>query len=290
MTSDGSSSSASIIPKSKQERIRDNQRRSRARRQEYLADLERRLKECHVTCREAEMQRSAFADLQMENARLRDLLTYAGISPDLVEGFGRQRVSSTQVGHAATAMQRQLKPKYRPQVLSDQSNNLATTKRVMHHGPSSVMAPASSKLCAPAPGMPLNSPAIYNGQHSLPFTAPPTTGTMSLPSTTDVSPASSYDWMLRSQNRPPLEAQFCCEAYSVPPQGAILADDANGVECSIAKNMIDQYNPTSTEMEEIKARLAMEYTPPRSSEAGCRVNTQVLYHILQEMNANESYS
>src|ERR1700761_3593159 len=88
------SSPASAAPKSKQERIRDNQRRSRARRQEYLADLERRLNECHVHCPDAYLQRSAFPDLQAENARLRDLLSYAGISPDVVEGFGRESTSS----------------------------------------------------------------------------------------------------------------------------------------------------------------------------------------------------
>lgn len=37
--------------KTKQERIRDNQRRSRARRQEYLSDLEKRLSECQLTCK-----------------------------------------------------------------------------------------------------------------------------------------------------------------------------------------------------------------------------------------------
>ena len=46
-------SSPSPAPKSKNQRIRDNQRRSRTRRQEYLADLERRLRTPSYANREA---------------------------------------------------------------------------------------------------------------------------------------------------------------------------------------------------------------------------------------------
>ena len=48
----------------------------------------------HITCREADIQHAAFANLQAENARLRALLNYAGVSPDVVKGFGYASISA----------------------------------------------------------------------------------------------------------------------------------------------------------------------------------------------------
>jgi hypothetical protein len=76
--------------------MQDNQRRSRARRQEHLADLERRLASCHNTVREAEMQRAAFRDAQIENARLRSLLKVAGVDENLVQSYINQGISQAQ--------------------------------------------------------------------------------------------------------------------------------------------------------------------------------------------------
>ncbi|OQV08973.1 hypothetical protein CLAIMM_13165 isoform 1 [Cladophialophora immunda] len=87
-SSEGSTKADAVI--SKQQRVRDNQRRSRARRREYLAELENQLQQCHIICREADLQRNAFAELQAENARLRDLLKNAGISPDDVESSDKE--------------------------------------------------------------------------------------------------------------------------------------------------------------------------------------------------------
>ncbi|OBT71419.1 hypothetical protein VF21_09805 [Pseudogymnoascus sp. 05NY08] len=64
-------------------RIRDNQRRSRARRKEYLQELEGRLRQCELTGVEAssEIQGAARRVIE-ENRRLRLLLAQHGLSPD----------------------------------------------------------------------------------------------------------------------------------------------------------------------------------------------------------------
>ena len=80
--------------KTKQERVRDNQRRSRARRKEHLADLEKQLTDNHALYRDADLQRSAYADLQTENACLRTLLNIAGVSPTFIQSFVDQHTSS----------------------------------------------------------------------------------------------------------------------------------------------------------------------------------------------------
>lgn len=69
-------------------RIRDNQRRSRARRKEYLQELEARLRQCELQGIEAsaEIQQAArrVAD---ENKKLRSLLAQHGVGEDNIEGY-----------------------------------------------------------------------------------------------------------------------------------------------------------------------------------------------------------
>ena len=93
--------------KHKQERIRQNQRRSRARKEERLHDLEQRLQECHSKCREADAQRMAFLALQNENARLRDLMKINGLDHKYIEAF----VHSQAIAEARSNALRPLRPK-----------------------------------------------------------------------------------------------------------------------------------------------------------------------------------
>ncbi|OCT53676.1 hypothetical protein CLCR_10650 [Cladophialophora carrionii] len=282
MASDGSASSASTAPKSKQERIRDNQRRSRARRQEYLADLERRVKECHVNCREAELQRSAFADLQVENARLRDILKAAGINPDLVDGFGRHNAAAQAAAH------RHIRPKFQPPFPGEQADTATTMTQASSPGQCCPPTSTSSQLCASAPALPMDAPGAFGNQQAVPFMAAPTTDAMDLSMTADISPTLE-GWTLRPDDKESMEIPLCCDTFLMPSGGPPLVDDGNTIQCSVAKMMIDQYHPTPTEMEEIRARLAAGFALPRPSEPGCRVNTQLLFDVLQDMNSRELY-
>jgi hypothetical protein len=286
MASESNASSVSTGPKTKQERIRDNQRRSRARRQEYLADLERRLKECHATCRDAELQRTALADLQVENARLRDLLKFAGVSSDMVEGYGRQTMSMPP-NHIVAAQHRQLRPKYQPSISTDHPTHIVTAPGGTTPG---LRHPASSpalQLCGPASSIPTPSPDMYGRHHSVPFVPTPAPETMSMSSATDISPLSPYDWLQSSDGKQCLENSFCCDTFAIPPSGPLLPDTGDTVPCTVAKMMVDQYHPSSLEMEEIKARLSTGFSLPRAQETNCRVNSSLLYHVLQDMNTRD---
>lgn len=72
------------------QRVRDNQRRSRARRKELLDDLQTRLDECHRRGVQAtvEMQQAA-RHVARENQRLRALLTRKGVPDAEVDAFLR---------------------------------------------------------------------------------------------------------------------------------------------------------------------------------------------------------
>lgn len=69
-------------------RIRDNQRRSRARRKEYLQELEARLRQCelHGIEASAEIQLAA-RKVADENRKLRGLLALHGIGEDSIEAY-----------------------------------------------------------------------------------------------------------------------------------------------------------------------------------------------------------
>lgn len=284
MSSDTSSHAPTAAPKSKQERIRDNQRRSRARRQEYVTELERRLHESHVTCREAELQRTALTDLETENARLRALLTVVGVTSDVVETFGRQNMTQRTI-EATAASLRQLKPK----IQSIHAPKLQTEYASHAQDPALAFIPPSTST---RPLDVTTGPSDLYHAYDTQYRHVSMTSSSSLANSqfTTPPPARPYDWMMSGENEdyhPINEAQFCCNAFQMPPNGPLLSDTSNTVLCSVAKGMIDQYNPTTAEMDEIKNRLSTAFSRSPFPGQGCRVNSQVLYGILNDINAKQ---
>ncbi|KAJ9493676.1 hypothetical protein H2202_010838 [Exophiala xenobiotica] len=159
--------------KAKQERIRNNQRRSRARRQEYLAELEQRLEQCRVTCRGADLLRQSFHELHAQNAHLRGLLNTAGIGPDLVESSLRQRSQqcsyNTDQNASNTTNLRRLKPKLNPLALPTNLAHPATWKS--HYRSMSM----SATHFIDQPGLPMEATGEISAEH--PSTS---TGTLTL--------------------------------------------------------------------------------------------------------------
>jgi hypothetical protein len=69
-------------------RIRDNQRRSRARRKEYLQELEARLRQCELQGIEASSEiQMAARRVADENKKLRGLLAQHGVGDDTIETY-----------------------------------------------------------------------------------------------------------------------------------------------------------------------------------------------------------
>lgn len=82
-------------------RIRDNQRRSRARRKEYLQELETKLRMCELHGVEASTEiQVAARRVASENKKLRALLLQNGVSEDSIEAF----LSSTESSTASSEM------------------------------------------------------------------------------------------------------------------------------------------------------------------------------------------
>ena len=94
-------------------RIRDNQRRSRARRKEYLQELEGKFRNCELLGVEASSEiQSAARRVAEENKRLRALLRARGVGDAEVDEFlGRPSTENPQFPSAAAALDAMLKVK-----------------------------------------------------------------------------------------------------------------------------------------------------------------------------------
>lgn len=70
--------------------MRENQRKSRARRQQYIEELEQKVAVCNAQAQQREIEHLiALQKLEAENAKLRELLQRAGLAPGLVDDFLR---------------------------------------------------------------------------------------------------------------------------------------------------------------------------------------------------------
>ncbi|KAN0096104.1 hypothetical protein V8E51_014909 [Hyaloscypha variabilis] len=80
-------------------RIRDNQRRSRARRKEYLQELEARLRQCELQGIEASSEiQMAARRVADENKKLRGLLAQHGVGDDTIETYLETSPTSDSMG------------------------------------------------------------------------------------------------------------------------------------------------------------------------------------------------
>lgn len=281
--------------KSKQERIRDNQRRSRARRQEYLADLERRLSECQLSAREADLQRSAFIELQIENTRLRELLALAGVNEQFVDHYVSQAVSQVAYPQDNNPALRQLKPKIAPvdpgRTLS--SSSLPQSNRQQHsvHQLSSRSAPSIPTIPSTSDGMSPQTPtSSYHA--STPFPGSPMT----------TNAPTTFDWRYQSGRSTPVQHQpqhshqmnapqfrrhsdmLVCDTFHIPARNNPPIADENAVLCSVAKQMIEQYNIPPAEMEQVKLKLSEGFCRPAFEGGGCCVQNSKLFEVLNDLS------
>lgn len=279
--SPSSTSTNATGPKSKQERIRDNQRRSRARRQEYLADLERRLRESHATNREAELQRIALINLQRENVCLRKLLNAAGVADDVVDVFVRQHTKGA--GESAGPSMRELRPKYQMPTEVEQHPAMsapdASTLNGLLTRQSSGSTPGAQAITPTFPGFdPLQSMSVESA-----------VAAASAESYHDFSPSPDLSWdfdpaLFASTSTDEQDGSFCCGTFLVRAQGAVPEDDRNSILCSVAKDLLDQYQIPPQEMNTIKLRLATGFSKPTAPGKGCRINNNLLFSILNEVS------
>ena len=272
---------------SKQARIRDNQRRSRARRQEHLQDLEKRLSDCHVTCREAELQLSAFKELQTENARLRQLLEVLGVDENLINTFVNQDATSAPGSNSPAAL-RQLKPKIAlaPNLAKPSpALKTAVTNNNSHPTSLAALSPASMSTSS----QPTSFFSTWSSSLDASGVSQRTTPGASPSSFVLHDPFRAQSFLPQFQDGTVYargaftDKSFCCMVFGNKATGPLQPSPENTVLCSMAKEMIDQYNVNEQDLEQIKNRLAAGFAPPARPGEGCRVHNQLLFEVLNDI-------
>lgn len=275
-------------PRSKQERIRDNQRRSRARRQEYLAGLEKRWSKCQTACRDADIQRAAFIELQIENTRLRELLSLAGVNGQFVEHYVCRAVAQgTQSSQEATPALRQLKPK-----IAAIDPNIARSSNAGGSHLTNILQPTFASVPPRRHSHNVMSPtpvaSIPDQDLALAPTSSYNTVSPIMPSLSDMSSQANLDWLCRQS--PLLQAQnphepSLCDASGVPARRPPRTAGDSTVLCSVPKQAMDQYYKPPQETEPVKTEISRGCFRPSFPSAGCTVDNQVLFQVLHELSA-----
>ncbi|KAL7950008.1 hypothetical protein V8C42DRAFT_340890 [Trichoderma barbatum] len=124
-------------------RIRDNQRRSRARRREYIAELEQRLRAYELSGVEASSEvQLAARRVAEENRQLRELLHKHGFQDDYISSFLLQQAGATSSTDLVQALQTTIAPR-RPVAL-DSSVSFSLPSQVTRELASASLAAASA--------------------------------------------------------------------------------------------------------------------------------------------------
>jgi hypothetical protein len=229
-------------------RVRDNQRKSRARKQEYTRELEQQLAASKKEAQQRDIEhRLALQRLDSENRNLRSLLGSLGVSAELVQQYVDLADQGVQVGSkvAIPAMKRPKKPCASSSPTCSSTTSQATDgdqkvdKKLVVRGTCN-SAPVKSEP-EPAQEMLSPDPALCCGG--------PEKG-------------NSESWPTMSNN-----------------------DLMNTTMCAIADELIDQYNTSGADIEEIRRRLWSGFRSGKTGD-GCRVQNQILFQVLDEISNN----
>ncbi|CAH0015613.1 unnamed protein product [Clonostachys rhizophaga] len=206
-------------------RIRDNQRRSRARKREYLQDLENRLRVCELQGIEASAEvQMAARRVAEENRQLRELLQKQGLSDDYINHYLQSAMLSapdlasptsfgSNPGPPVQSLQQLLTPR-RPNSLDPNVPFPLPTQASRETSATSVSTTTSSLWEGNQPAM--SSQYTHHQAMNVPGAmAAPTSGqsysasVYSSDSASQVEPYSAHQQnsVLGSQRQPPLNSQ-----------------------------------------------------------------------------------
>lgn len=256
--------------------MRNNQRRSRARRREYVAELERKIHECEAegTPARCVVPEDTIRRLQEENRKLRELLQQAGIEQSAVDQHLKdcdtndsRKFVGTVAGDVVVSAGLQLPP-WIP---------IATDIGVQD-GPD---------LLQPAALPEYTDELFADSFLSLPGDDFPGEDSGLLFETSQEAPAVDDPILPHENPLPVLCAKpsssipaevpnFFCSESSLP---ATSQRDAETTSCSDAYEMLRQHNKKGVDMIEIGIRLWNGFT--KGDERGCKVENKLLFSVLE---------
>ncbi|KAH3191280.1 hypothetical protein KXV92_002909 [Aspergillus fumigatus] len=301
-------------------RIRENQRRSRARKQEHIRDLEQKLACLQEQVHKKDVEHRLVAQrLEMENRKLRYLLSYSGIPPQTVEEYLRtsddpavtQKVAIPALRRSEFQSEnlRQEMKCSRPcggkssNTVSDFQNGDDGHEIRNGEKPRSTFDPVmTANVVLP----PLQRPEIQPEapcQETKPFSH---CSSSSDRSERDASTAAVQNQLLAkvepsdtpepSGKTTSREARDPSERPRLPPLCDCAPSDnqtdrfpsngdvLNTTLCAIADELIQQYNTRGMDITEIRKKLWAGFSKGLTTEEGCRVQNQILFQVLDEIS------
>ncbi|KAL3433104.1 hypothetical protein BDV09DRAFT_197078 [Aspergillus tetrazonus] len=226
-------------------RVRENQRKSRARRQDHLQDLERKVLSLQQELDRRDVEhRLAVQRLEAENKRLRDLHFFLGVPPNALEEYLRMVDNPVAAQKVAIPAIRRAPSEAWSRVAEVKSEPTCSTEQ----SPRSESVPSQESVigaCKPS----------ANENESQCDQARAT----ELPPLCACSPDGGLD--------------------SLPISEHVL----NTTFCAIAEKLVNQYNARGLDVSEIQQKLRKGFIRSSSEEA-CRVQNQVLFQVLDEIS------
>ena len=221
------------------------------------------------------MQRAAFRDAQIENTRLRDLLKIAGVNEALTQSYINQGINQAQ---NADSSHRTIRP--RMPIHQEETRSGGTIDESMRASPFSDISAMSRLNVEPEP-IPASTrlSSNYSPQtfQPLPMTPQMLQQGSHMQHLSIFQPSSSLS-----------DDLLCCGAFQVPSNAPYEDPSENTILCTEAKNILEHYHVNPTDMEWIKNRLAGGISKPLVAGQSCRVNSQLLLQVLNEISVRRS--
>ncbi|KAH8692822.1 hypothetical protein BGW36DRAFT_362370 [Talaromyces proteolyticus] len=261
-------------------RVRENQRRSRARKQQYIEELEQKVAACNAKAQQADIDhRISLQKLELENTNLRALLNRAGFDSAYVETYLGQ--CSNPATSAKVAI-----PALKKSSSCQQSPSPSATL------PSAINTP---EQCLPSPSSTGGSDNSCTSKSKCGSGCAPRSNSNIMPIIPTVPSEPSIPSAVTVE-APEMTAAVNTQAVRLPPIASICdcgprsaeywPDDENSLNttvCHIAEDMISRYNIQGVDINLIKQRLWSGF---RNSRDGCRVQNNVLFEVLDELSGN----
>ncbi|KAJ5978954.1 hypothetical protein N7501_002296 [Penicillium viridicatum] len=235
-------------------RVRENQRKSRARKQEYVNELEQRLavyKE-HAHRKDIE-HRLAMQKVEAENRHLKALLASLGVSSASVQQYLQEADMGANTNRkvAIPAIQR-----------AEGDNALSHPHRDTRRSNLSMAVPRVYKKESETTELPM---AVNN------------TCASTVVQPTDQPPKQS------PQEKDP--ALCGCQSDRQRPETASDEDVLNSTLCAIAEEMINQYNTKGIDVDEIRRKIWSGFRAGANG-TGCRVQNHILFQVLDDISSD----
>ncbi|KAL8712733.1 MAG: hypothetical protein Q9220_002941 [cf. Caloplaca sp. 1 TL-2023] len=232
-------------------RVRDNQRRSRARRREYVEELEKRVHNFERSGAQASVEIQAAArKVAHENSLLRRLLEQYGLTSNEVEAYLRGERAHTNIAPKPVAVTTSMLRDYRSPASSDSTS--PTGKKIL------MQAPTQTRCCP--------APTVVDSDDCHTPAAPS--------STTPLSPTNSHN--------PSLESAFD-QSITLSPAPVkmrqelrprvLTASMDDTTDCETAARIIANMRGCD-DMEGVRAELGC------SSDASCTVKNTTVFSAM----------